>query len=153
MFNDFDSKVDSPNTLNLGNLDLLAPPSIPIPVTSMSKMKSVTAVNSTSKMSRGSFKIDKSMMTTRQKREFKSAMKSSSDRIFPEQLRKKDEAMLYQRIMNKEDFRYGLKSVVEHVFRCVGFRKKQSLRHHKKLRRHFYFAKGEEKLNNELDVI
>jgi len=55
--------------------------------------------------------------------------------------------------MNKASFKYSFRSVIEHIFYCVGFRSKNKLKRHKLFKRHYYHAKGEDKLNEWLDVI
>jgi len=55
--------------------------------------------------------------------------------------------------MNREQFTYSFKSVVEYVLRCVHCRKTDSLRHHKTLKRHFYHARGEKLICEQLDVL
>jgi len=97
--------------------------------------------------------IRKEIMSKREKEELKSGFKGHEGDFFPETMREKDKGAVFKRIMNKDYFKYNFKSVIEHILKCVGYRNLDTLKRHRRLKRHFYHAKGEEKLNQQLDVI
>jgi len=55
--------------------------------------------------------------------------------------------------MNRIRFKYNTSDVVDSLFKCIPCRTKRSLRMNRNLRPHYYFSKGEDKLQDELDVV
>jgi len=55
--------------------------------------------------------------------------------------------------INRIRFKYSTKDIIASVFRCIPCRSRKQLRDNRNLRSHYYFAKGEDKLQDELDVV
>ncbi|CDW74033.1 UNKNOWN [Stylonychia lemnae] len=69
------------------------------------------------------------------------------------QLTFKDLEEVILSIIHRTQFKYGIKKMIDYMFRCICLRRKQSLRFDKQNKVHYLFRKGKKKLKKELDII
>jgi len=60
---------------------------------------------------------------------------------------------LYFNLMSKERFRYSMRDAFQYVSKCLCWKDRDLLRSDKKLRKHLFHSKGEDRITQDLDIV
>jgi len=69
------------------------------------------------------------------------------------QLFKQDVERVLKSFISRIRFKYTTRDVIDSIVKFIPCRTRRALRKNRNLRAHYYFSKGEDKLQDELDVV